>query len=218
MIECLRDPDISIRRRALDLSFFLINSSNIRILIRELVVYLEVCEEEIKSSVSARICEYAGRYRPNKRWEIDTVTRVLRIAGSLVDQDVINHFVKLVSTGDNSVHQYATRKLYEIVKSEGILAHAQEGLIQATFWCVGEYGDVLVKPKFADSGVLGFADETDGVQIGDESAPREAEVVDLIVSIMRGPYATNFVKEYGVTALAKLAGRFVEPSVVKYIC
>src|SRR5690606_35420445 len=42
ILDCLRDPDISIRRRALDLSFTLINKDNVRLLIRELLAYLEI--------------------------------------------------------------------------------------------------------------------------------------------------------------------------------
>lgn len=62
VLDCLKDKDISIRRRALDLSFYLITPSNIRILTRELLSFLEVCEPEIKSSVASRICDVSGRY------------------------------------------------------------------------------------------------------------------------------------------------------------
>jgi AP-1 complex subunit gamma-1 len=42
ILDCLRDPDVSIRRRALELSFMLINESNVRVLVRELLSFLEV--------------------------------------------------------------------------------------------------------------------------------------------------------------------------------
>ena len=42
ILDCLRDPDVSIRRRALELSFTLINESNVRVLVRELLSFLEV--------------------------------------------------------------------------------------------------------------------------------------------------------------------------------
>ena len=217
VIDCLKDPDISIRRRALDLSFYLINTSNIRILTRELLSFLEMAEGDIKSSVASRICDYAGRFRPNKRWEIDTVTRVLRVSGAYVDQAVINYFVKLVSTGDSSVHQYTVRKLFHIIKTEGEQALIQEGLLQAGFWCIGEYGDVLVSKS---STPLGFADqdETEGEKTGESlNAPSEREVFELIVSVLRGPYATSFVKEYAITCLLKLCARFVESEIIEMI-
>lgn len=84
ILDCLRDPDISIRRRALDLSFSLINESNIRVLIRELLAFLEVANNEFKPAMTTQICLAAERFAPNKRWHIDTVLRVLKLVGFFV--------------------------------------------------------------------------------------------------------------------------------------
>src|SRR4051812_45495847 len=79
ILDCLRDPDISIRRRALDLSFTLINESNVRVLIRELLAFLEVSDNEFKPVMTTQIGIAADRFAPNKRWHIDTMLRVLKL-------------------------------------------------------------------------------------------------------------------------------------------
>jgi AP-1 complex subunit gamma-1 len=79
ILDCLRDGDISIRRRALELSYALINEQNIRILIRELLAFLEVADDEFKLGLTTQICLAAERFAPNKRWHIDTVLRVLKL-------------------------------------------------------------------------------------------------------------------------------------------
>lgn len=79
ILDCLRDGDISIRRRALELSYALINESNVRILIRELLAFLEVADDEFKLGMTTQICLAAERFAPNKRWHIDTVLRVLKL-------------------------------------------------------------------------------------------------------------------------------------------
>lgn len=79
ILDCLRDPDISIRRRALDLSFTLINESNVRVLIRELLAFLEVADNEFKPMMTTQIGISADRFAPNKRWHIDTMLRVLKL-------------------------------------------------------------------------------------------------------------------------------------------
>lgn len=79
ILDCLRDPDISIRRRALDLSFTLINEQNVRVLIRELLSFLEVADNEFKPIMTTQIGIAADRYAPNKRWHIDTMLRVLKL-------------------------------------------------------------------------------------------------------------------------------------------
>jgi AP-1 complex subunit gamma-1 len=79
ILDCLRDPDISIRRRALDLSFTLINESNVRVLIRELLAFLEVADNEFKPVMTTQIGIAADRFAPNKRWHVDTMLRVLKL-------------------------------------------------------------------------------------------------------------------------------------------
>lgn len=84
ILDCLRDSDISIRRRALELSYALINESNVRILIRELLAFLEVADNEFKLGMTTQISLAAERFAPNKRWHIDTVLRVLKLASFLI--------------------------------------------------------------------------------------------------------------------------------------
>lgn len=103
ILDCLRDPDISIRRRALDLSFTLINESNIRVLIRELLAFLEVANNEFKPVLTTQICIAADRFAPSKRWHIDTVLRVLKLV-SLVDSTPGSgtNFCRLETTSKNT--------------------------------------------------------------------------------------------------------------------
>ena len=84
ILDCLRDGDISIRRRALELSYALINESNVRILIRELLAFLEIADNEFKLGMTTQISLAAERFAPNKRWHIDTFLRVLKLVCLLV--------------------------------------------------------------------------------------------------------------------------------------
>jgi hypothetical protein len=87
ILDCLRDGDISIRRRALELSYALINESNVRVLTRELLAFLEVADNEFKLGLTTQICLAAERFAPNKRWHIDTVLRVLKLVSRRVSRD-----------------------------------------------------------------------------------------------------------------------------------
>jgi AP-1 complex subunit gamma-1 len=82
ILDCLRDPDISIRRRALELSFTLINESNVKVLVRELLAFLEIADNEFKPNMTSQIGIAADRYAPNKRWHIDTMLRVLKLVST----------------------------------------------------------------------------------------------------------------------------------------
>ncbi|PFH60854.1 hypothetical protein XA68_10211 [Ophiocordyceps unilateralis] len=198
ILECLRDPDISIRRRALELSFTLINESNVRVLIRELLAFLEVADNEFKPTMTSQIGIAADKFAPSKRWHFDTMLRVLSLAGNYLKEQILSSFIRLLATTPE-LQPYAVQKLYANLK----LDITQESLTQAAAWCVGEYADVLLR----------------GGQYEDEviRAVSESEVVDLLALILNSSYATQVTTEYIVTALMKLTTRFTDASQVERI-
>ncbi|GJN67251.1 clathrin associated protein complex large subunit [Purpureocillium lilacinum] len=199
ILECLRDPDISIRRRALELSFTLINESNVRVLIRELLAFLEVADNEFKPTMTSQIGIAADKFAPNKRWHFDTMLRVLSLAGNYVKEQILSSFVRLIATTPE-LQTYAVQKLYTNLKKD----ITQESLTQAGAWCVGEYADALLK----------------GGQYEEEELVREvkeSDVVDLFTLILNSSYATQVSTEYIVTALMKLTTRITDASQVERV-
>lgn len=73
----MKDPDVSIRRRAMELSFALVNSNNIRNMMKELLLFLERADPEFKAQCSSNIVMSAERFAPNKRWHLETLFKVL---------------------------------------------------------------------------------------------------------------------------------------------
>ena len=51
-----QDADVSIRKRALELVYLLVNDTNVKPLTKELVDYLEVSDQEFKEDLTAKIC------------------------------------------------------------------------------------------------------------------------------------------------------------------
>ena len=199
ILDCLRDPDISIRRRALDLSFTLINESNVRVLIRELLAFLEVADNEFKPTMTSQIGIAADRYSPNKRWHVDTMLRVLSLAGNYVKEPILASFIRLVATTPE-LQTYAVQKLYRNLKKD----ITQESLTQAGAWCIGEYGDMLLRG--------GQYEEEELVQ-----EVKEHEIIDLFSLILNSSYATQITTEYIVTALVKLSTRLSDASQVERV-
>lgn len=197
ILDCLRDPDISIRRRALDLSFTLINESNIRVLIRELLAFLEVADNEFKPVMTSQIGVAADRFAPNKRWHVDTMLRVLKLAGNYVKEQILSSFVRLIATTPE-LQTYCAQKLYAALRDD----ISQEGLNLAGAWVIGEYGDALLRG--------GSYEEEELVK-----EVRESEVVDLFTAILNSSYSGQSVTEYIITAAMKLTTRLREPTQVE---
>lgn len=199
ILDCLRDPDISIRRRALDLSFTLINESNVRVLIRELLAFLEVADNEFKPTMTTQIGIAADRFAPNKRWHIDTMLRVLKLAGNYVKEQILSSFVRLIAQTPD-LQTYAVQKLYAALKED----ITQECLTLAGTWVIGEYGDALLR----------------GGQYEEEELVKEvneADVVDLFLTILGSSYSGQVITQYIVTAAMKLTTRLTEPAQIEKI-
>lgn len=58
----LQDADASIRRRALELVYVLVNESNVKPLTKELVDYLEVSDQDFKPDLTAKICSIVSKW------------------------------------------------------------------------------------------------------------------------------------------------------------
>ena len=199
ILECLRDPDISIRRRALDLSFTLINESNVRVLIRELLAFLEVADNEFKPIMTSQIGVAADRFAPTKRWHVDTMLRVLKLAGNYVKEQILSSFVRLIATTPD-LQTYSAQKLYARLKDD----ITQEGLTLAGTWVIGEYGDALLRG--------GQYEEEELVQ-----AVKESEIVDLFNTILNSAYSSQIITEYIITSAMKLTARLKDPSQIDRI-
>ncbi|XP_014554824.1 hypothetical protein COCVIDRAFT_28125 [Bipolaris victoriae FI3] len=197
ILDCLRDPDISIRRRALDLSFTLINESNVRVLIRELLAFLEVADNEFKPVMTSQIGIAADRFAPNKRWHVDTMLRVLKLAGNYVKEQILSSFVRLIATTPD-LQTYSVQKLYSALKED----ITQEGLTLAGSWVIGEYGDALLRG--------GQYEEEELVK-----EVKESDVVDLFETILNSSYAGLIVQQYIITASMKLTTRLSDPAQIE---
>ena len=199
ILECLRDPDISIRRRALDLSFTLINEGNVRVLIRELLAFLEVADNEFKPIMTSQIGVAADRFAPTKRWHVDTMLRVLKLAGNYVKEQILSSFVRLIATTPD-LQTYSVQKLYSALKDD----ITQEGLTLAGTWVIGEYGDLLLRG--------GQYEEEELVQ-----EIKESDIVELFTTILNSAYSSQIVTEYIITSAMKLTARLKDPSQVDRI-
>eukprot|EP01111_Echinosteliopsis_oligospora_P011184 TRINITY_DN3628_c0_g1_i1.p1 TRINITY_DN3628_c0_g1~~TRINITY_DN3628_c0_g1_i1.p1 ORF type:complete len:863 (-),score=268.97 TRINITY_DN3628_c0_g1_i1:49-2637(-) len=195
IVDCLKDPDVSIRRRALDLIYSLVNESNIRILVRELLNFLLISDAQFRPELVAKLCMVTEKYSPSKRWHVDTILRVMSIGGAFVPDDVPNNLIGLISA-NTELQSYAVQKLYLAITQDSQHQH----LLQVGLWCVGEFGDLLVatdKPNDAKGD-----DENISISVS------EVDVLNLIEAVLRDPLTTTSTKQYGLTALMKLTSRF----------
>ena len=86
--ESLHDPDISIRRRALDLLYGMCDAKNAQGVVHELLDYLIVSDFAIREELVLKIAILAEKYAPTQRWYVDVVLAIMDKAGDFVSDDI----------------------------------------------------------------------------------------------------------------------------------
>ncbi|KAG0558689.1 hypothetical protein KC19_10G046900 [Ceratodon purpureus] len=190
IVECVKDSDVSIRRRALELVCALVNETNVKVLTKELVEYLKVSVPEFKGDLTAKISGLVQKFAPNKQWYIDQMILLMVEAGQYVTSDVTRSLVVVISNA-NDLQSYTVRTLYRVFQAWD----GQESLGQVTVWCLGEYGEMLVNSSNA------LEDE-------EPLTVTESDVVDVVESVLKDSRVTSTTVAFALTALLKLSSRF----------
>ncbi|ODQ78411.1 hypothetical protein BABINDRAFT_162641 [Babjeviella inositovora NRRL Y-12698] len=197
IVHCLSDGDISIRRRALELTFAIVNEQNIRVLVREVLTFLENSDSELKPYITAQLCVAADKYAPNAKWHFDTLIRMLRVAGNHVTSDIVSNILALVMQNEDlGLTKHVVQRLYQASVED----LSQFGLNLVAVWCVGEYGDYLINTTY----------ETDkgNVSITEDS------ILDFLYSLINNTTYSDAqgvqLTSYVLTAVLKLSVKFTQ--------
>ncbi|CAK7333633.1 unnamed protein product [Dovyalis caffra] len=190
ILECVKDSDASIRKRALELVYLLVNETNVKALTKELIDYLEVSDQEFKGDLTAKICSIVEKFSPEKIWYIDQMLKVLTEAGNFVKDEVWHSLIVVISNASD-LHGYTVRALYKAFQTSA----EQESLVRVAVWCIGEYGDMLIK----NVGMLA---------IEDPITVTESDIVDVVEIAIKRHASDLTTKAMALIALLKLSSRF----------
>ncbi|XP_055613993.1 AP-1 complex subunit gamma-1 isoform X2 [Uranotaenia lowii] len=191
ILECLKDPDVSIRRRAMELSFALINSQNIRAMSKELLIFLEKADAEFKAQCSSRMVLVAERYSSSIRWRLDTLLSVLIAAGNYVRDDVVSSTIQLILNSPAEEQAYIGLRLWDSLHNITNSYEDKQPLLQVAVWTIGEYGDLVLSSD----------------RIGDVEIPPENELIDLYQKLLWSTSVSTTSKQYTLISLVKLSTR-----------
>ncbi|KAK4263261.1 hypothetical protein QN277_028698 [Acacia crassicarpa] len=190
ILECVKDSDASIQKKALELVYVLVNESNVKPLTKELIDYLEVSDQEFRADLTAKICSIVSEFSPEKIWYIDQMLKVLSEAGNFV-KDEVWHALIVVITNAYDLHGYTVRALYRTLQTSA----EQESLVRVAVWCIGEYGDILVKN-------VGMLDIEEPIVV------TESDAVDILEMVIKQHTSDLTTKAMALIALLKLSSRF----------
>jgi len=134
----LKDPDVSIRRRAMDLLFTMCDSSNASSIVEELVKYLTIADFSMREELVLKVAILAEKYAPNVQWYVDVALALLERAGDFCSEDIWHRVVQLVTNNDN-MQAYAARSVVDVLGRGA----AHESLMATAAYILGEYGKLI---------------------------------------------------------------------------
>ncbi|KAL6537958.1 hypothetical protein OROHE_012245 [Orobanche hederae] len=140
IITSLKDPDISIRRRALDLLYGMCDVSNAKDIVEEMLQYLSSADFAMREEVSLKAAILAEKFAPDLSWYVDVILQLIDKAGDFVSDDIWFRVVQFV-TNNEDLQPYAALKAREYLDKPAI----HETMVKVSAYILGEYSHLLAR-------------------------------------------------------------------------
>ncbi|WVQ79744.1 hypothetical protein IAT38_001844 [Cryptococcus sp. DSM 104549] len=142
IIQGLKDRDISVRRRALDLLYSMCDTTNAKVIVGELVRYLQVADYNLREDMVLKIAILTERFATEYEWYVDTILQLIAAAGDHVGAEVWYRVVQLVMNNEG-VQEYAVRAVYQHLQATA----CHENMIRVGGYILGEFGHLIANDQ-----------------------------------------------------------------------
>lgn len=133
----LRDRDISVRRKGLDLVYSMCDTSNAGPIVNELLRYLQTADYAIREEMVLKIAILTEKYATDAQWYIDMTLKLLSLAGDHVNEEVWQRVIQIV-TNNEELQAYAAQILIGYLKVD-----CHESLVKIGSYVLGEFGHLI---------------------------------------------------------------------------
>ena len=138
----LRDRDISVRRKGLDLLYSMCDPSNSQPIVNELLKYLQSADFAIREEMVLKIAILTEKYATDIQWYVDISLRLIAMAGDHVSDEVWQRVIQIV-TNNEELQVYAAQNILDYVKAE----QCHETLVKIGGYLLGEFGHLIADNK-----------------------------------------------------------------------
>jgi AP-2 complex subunit alpha len=135
----LRDRDISVRRKGLDLLYSMCDTTNAGPIVNELLRYLQTADYAIREEMVLKVAILTEKYASDAQWYIDMTLKLLSLAGEHVNDEVWQRVIQIV-TNNEELQAYAAHTLLNYMKSD-----CHESLVKIGCYVLGEFGHLIAE-------------------------------------------------------------------------
>ncbi|CAN0880254.1 AP-4 complex subunit epsilon [Linum grandiflorum] len=145
VIDCLEDPDDTLKRKTFELLLKMTKSSNVEVIIDRMIDYMiSINDNHYKTDIVSRCVELAEQFAPSNQWFIQTMNRVFEHAGDLVNIKVAHNLMRLIAEGfgedddtaDTHLRSSAVESYLRIIGAPKL----PSVFLQVICWVLGEFG------------------------------------------------------------------------------
>ncbi|KAK7740098.1 hypothetical protein SLS63_001298 [Diaporthe eres] len=142
IIGSLKDRDISVRRKGLDLLYSMCDASNAQPIVAELLHYLQNADFAIREEMVLKIAILTEKYATDVQWYVDISLRLIAMAGDHVSDEVWQRVIQIV-TNNEELQVYAAKNALQYIKQD----HCHETLVKIGAYILGEFGHLIAEDK-----------------------------------------------------------------------
>ena len=140
ILEFLKDNDISLQKRALDLIYLIINKNNLKNITKECLIFLPKAEDEIKFELTKKLQDSIVKYSVSYKWEIDSLIKMVINSKGKIYEDVLSQIINsIIKVKD--LYIYSAHKAFlalKIKKNEN-----NQSLAKLCIYIIGELSTYL---------------------------------------------------------------------------
>jgi len=188
VVDCLEDPDDTLKRKTLDLLFRMTNPQNATVVVDKLTFHMRTSvDTHLRQELVQRITSLAERFAPDNEWYVNTMNTVFELGGDLVPAETAYNLMRLVAEGtgedeekDQEFRRFAVNTYLKLLEKSTL----SDILVQVIAWVLGEYARLAT---------------VDGYTLED--------IIDLLCDCIDRPFEDLSTRGYLVNALMKLIGQ-----------
>lgn len=158
VIDCLEDPDDTLKRKTFELLYKMTKSTNVEVIVDRMINYMiSINDSHYKTEIASRCVELAEQFAPSNQWFIQTMNKVFEHAGDLVNIRVAHNLMRLIAEGFGEEDEGADSQLRSSAVDSYLRIIGEPKLpsvfLQVICWVLGEYG--TADGKYSASYLIG---------------------------------------------------------------
>ena len=193
ILEFLKDPDIAIKRRSLDLTYLIVNSENIRQIVTETLDFINSTSNvEFKLELTSKIFYSLEKYSPSLKWELDVLLKMLCLCEDAINDEIVWKITNLILT-TKELQQYSMFRYF--IAMQNMLEDTDvESLYTVGIIILGELFQLIINVTTTD-------------EEGNQKTITEQQIIDLVTTLDKSTDTSEQLRELLMNAVFKMLGK-----------